>query len=184
MTAQQARKLTYADFAAFPDDLIRREIIDGKVLVTPAANVRHQLIVGRIAFALTDHVRRYGGGVVLFAPVDVLLSEHDVVQPDVLFVADDRAHILTEPNVKGAPTLCVEVVSNPTTDRVRKRALYQRAGVPNYWIADPGRDTVDVFRLNDRRYADSVVLRAGDTLTLPELPGFTAPVAEIFARDP
>lgn len=174
--------MTYADFAAFPDDLIRREIIDGKVLVTPAANIRHQLIVGRIAVALFDHVRREGGGLVLFAPVDVLLSEHDIVEPDVLFIADDRADIITEPNIKGAPTLCVEVVSNPTTDRVRKHALYERAGVPNYWIADPRRDIVDVFRLNDGRYEDAVVLRPGDTLTLAELPGFTADVAEIFSR--
>ena len=82
----------------------------------------------------------------------------------------------------GAPTLCVEVLSDPTTDRVRKRALYERAGVPNYWIIDPRRDTVEVFRLKDGRYAEPVILRSGDTLSLAELPGLTINIAEILVR--
>ncbi|MGH2830097.1 MAG: Uma2 family endonuclease [Actinomycetota bacterium] len=182
MAVDPRRLLTVDDYMAFPDDGIRRELIRGRVYVTPSATVRHQEIALEIATAFLLHLKEHGGGRVLIAPMDVILSRGDVVQPDVLFVADDRVQIVGEPNVAGAPTLCVEVLSNPRTDRVRKRALYEERGVPTYWIVDPKRDQVEVYTLDGDRYGDPVVVEPGGMLTLAELPEFSIDVAALLRR--
>ncbi|HEX9694880.1 MAG TPA: Uma2 family endonuclease [Actinomycetota bacterium] len=104
MAARPGNKLTYQDYASFPDDGLRREIVDGEVMVTPSANTRHQELVGRVFVALFNHGRSHGGGRVFVAPYDVLLGTHDIVQPDVVFVGSDRASIVTGANIKGSPT--------------------------------------------------------------------------------
>lgn len=181
MAVRPGRKLTYEDFVRFPDDGIRREIVDGEAYVTSAANARHQRLVGHIFYALYDHVRRHGGGEVFVSPLDVLLGEHDIVQPDVLFVADARLDVVTPMNIKGTPTLAVEVASDPRHDRIRKRNLYERAGIAAYWIIDPDADRVEVYRLSRKRYPKPAILEPGDTLTLDELPGFSLDPSELFS---
>jgi Uma2 family endonuclease len=180
MAAEPSTLLTYEDFLALPDDGVRREIIDGEVVVTPSPNVRHQDLAGYIFNALYNHIRAHGGGRVFIAPLDVRLSEHDIVEPDVLFVASERTRIIEKNYLLGTPTLCVEVVSDPRTDRVRKRELYARTGVRTYWIVDPEADRVEVHRLEGTRYGKPEILETGDTLTLMELPGFSIDVAELF----
>lgn len=182
MAVEPRRLLTYEDFLAFPDDGIRREIVDGEALVTPAPNIRHQDLIGYMFNALYDHVRVHGGGRVLVSPVDVRLSEHDIVEPDIVFVADDRAVILEEKYILGAPSLTVEVVSDPRTDRLRKRDLYARAGVPVYWIVDPDADRVEVYRLIGASYGKPEILEPGETLTLEGLPGLEIDLSELFRR--
>lgn len=115
-------------YFALPDDGVRRELIDGEILVTPSPRARHQRMVVRLVVTLDLHLRTHGGGQVFVTPFDVILSDHDVVQPDVLVVADGDAHILTEANIQGPPTLVVEVASDPVRDRRRKRDLYGRTG--------------------------------------------------------
>jgi Uma2 family endonuclease len=182
MATEPRTLLTYEDFLALPDDGVRREIVDGEVLVTPSPNVRHQDLAGYIYVAFVNHIRTHGGGRVFIAPLDVRLSEHDIVEPDVLFVADDRTGIIQRNYLLGTPTLAVEVVSNPRTDRVRKRALYARVGVPTYWIVDPDADRVEVYTLEGKAYRKPFVLDPGETLTLEELPGMTIDLAELFAQ--
>ena len=182
MAVEPRRLLTYDDYVAFPDDGIRREILDGEVYELSAPNVRHQRLVLRVLRALADHLDIHGGGEAFVSPIDVLLSDHDVVQPDVVYVADDRAGIVTAPNLAGTPSIAVEVVSDPRHDRVRKRALYARAGVPEYWIVDPESDRLEVHRLDHGGYAKPEILEAGDTLTTPLLPGFALDVAVLFQR--
>lgn len=182
MAVDRTRLLTYEDFLSFPDDGIRREIVEGELLITPSPDIRHQDLVGFVFNRLYTHVEHAGGGRVFVAPLDVRLSEHDVVEPDVVFVADDRTDILKGKFILGAPTLLVEVVSDPRTDRVRKRELYARAGVPTYWIVDPDADRVEVYRLQGSSYGKPVILEAGDTLELTELRGLAIEVAALFAR--
>ena len=122
--------LSYADLAAFPEDGIRRELIEGRLYVSPSPRTRHQRIVLRLASAFHAHLTQYGGGEAFPAPYDVLLSDHDVVEPDVVFVADNQAEIIGELHVTGVPALLVEVLSDARMDRVRKRDLYVRFGVP------------------------------------------------------
>lgn len=181
MAVQPERLLTYDDYASFPDDGLRHEIIAGKDYILGAPNVRHQNILLRLAHAFMTHLERGGGGQVFVAPCDVVLGEHDVVQPDVIFVADDRLQIITEPNIQGAPTLAVEVLSDARHDRIRKRDLYAAAGIPTYWIAAPASEWVEVYRLHDGAYGKPELFTPGETLTLPELPGFAVSVEALFA---
>ena len=174
--------LTYDDLASFPDDGLRREILGGELVVTPAPRLRHQDIVGRLHLDLGGLVKQHGGGRVYLAPTDVILSIRDVVEPDLVFVADRQIDILTEKNIQGVPALLIEVLSDARTDRVRKRDVYAAFGVPEYWIVDPDADRVEIYRLDGDRYGKPEILEAGDTLTFAALPGLAISVAELLAR--
>lgn len=182
MAVEPKRLLTYEDFLTFPDDGVRREIVKGEVLVTPAPNVRHQTLVLRLASALHDHVSARGGGRAFVSPLDVRLSEHDIVDPDVIFVAEDRLSIIKEKFMLGSPSLLIEVVSDPRTDRVRKRDLYARSGVLEYWIADPDADRVEVHRLEGDHYGKPEILEPGEILETSLLPGLRMNLASLFER--
>jgi Uma2 family endonuclease len=175
-------RLTYEDYASFPDDGIRRELIDGEVLVTPSPVTRHQRIVLRLARFLADHVDTHHTGEVFIAPFDVVLSRHDVVQPDIILVATPDSGIVTEANLQGPPTLVVEVVSDPRTDRVRKRALYARYGVPEYWIVDPDADRVEVYLLEGSSYPKPSIIEPGEVLASPSLPQLSIDITGLLAR--
>lgn len=177
-------KLTYEDYALIPDDGRRHEIIDGDEVVSPSPRTKHQRVAFRLAFLLERHVREHGLGEVFVAPFDVVLSDHDIVQPDVLFVSDSRLGLVDEVNLKGAPDLIAEVLSESTrrTDLIRKRRLYERAGVAEYWTLDPAIDQVQVFRLGHGRYerVAELTAEAGDALATPLLPGLAVRLAEVF----
>lgn len=113
---------------------------------------------------------------------DVLLSERDVVVPDLIVIRDDQQEILTEDNVKGVPALLVEIVSPSTArlDRMRKRDLYARYAVPEYWIVDPDADRVEVYRLREGAYGKPEILEPGDELPYGPLPGLQITVADLF----
>ena len=182
MSNRPTKLLTYEDFAAYPDDLVRREIIGGEMFVTPSPIVRHQDVAGSLFNAFSNHVRTHGGGRVFIAPLDVLLSEHDIVEPDVVFVATDRLDIIEHKHLIGVPSLLIEVVSDARTDRVRKRQLYEGAGVPEYWIADPDADRVEIYRLRDGAYGKPEIMEPGETLTTDLLPGLSIDIASLFGR--
>lgn len=177
-----ARLLTYSDLASMPDDGLRRELLDGELFVSPSPVTRHQRLVRRILVALDVHIQAHGGGEVFVAPFDVLLSDSNVVEPDVLVVADDQSHILTDKNVQGAPALVVEVLSNPRLDRVLKRDVYARFGVPEYWIVDPGTDRIEVYHQGKGGYSEPKILAPGDVITFAPLPGFSLDLTTLFAR--
>lgn len=132
------RRLTHDDFVLFPDDGKRHEIIDGEHYVTPSPNVRHQRLVRRLLLSIGQYLEAHPTtGEVFGSPLDVVLSFHDVVEPDPLFIADRQSGILTEENVQGPPTLVVEVLSNSTRkkDAQTKRRLFERTGVREYWLS-------------------------------------------------
>lgn len=179
-------RLTYDDLLLLQDDGRRHEIIDGEHYVTPTPNVRHQRLVGRLFFEISLHLRSNPGAGQLFtAPLDVVLSFFDVVEPDLLFVAADQTAILTDKNVQGPPALLVEVLSKSTRkhDAQTKRRLFERTGVREYWLVDPELDTVQVLRLSDKnRLVRVVELTAEDdeVLTSPLLPGLAVNLRELF----
>lgn len=182
MAVEPRRRLTYDDYVAFPDDGLRRELIDGVLHVTPSPNRRHQRIVGDVFGEIRLFLKGHGGGEVFVAPLDVVFSRHDVVEPDVLVVLDDRASILTDANVQGAPSLVVEVLSDERRDRVTKRDLYARFGVPEYWVVDPDGDRVEVFRRPGAAHGEPLLLAPPEALTTPLLPGLAIDLAELFRR--
>jgi Uma2 family endonuclease len=174
--------LTYADLASFPTDNTRRELIDGDLIVSPSPKTRHQVISQRLMLELGKHIEAHGGGMVFSAPYDVVLSERDVVQPDLVFVADAQQQIVTEANVQGVPALLVEIVSDARVDRVRKRDLYARHDVAQYWIVDPDADRVEVYRHDGTGYPKPQILEPGDELTFVPLPGLRIDLARLLAR--
>ena len=180
------RRLTYDDFVLFPDDGLRHELIDGEHYVTPSPSVRHQVLLGRIHFEIELFLRMHpGGGRVFMAPLDVLFSKWDVVEPDLLFVAADQEAIITEKNVQGAPAIVVEIASPGTRrrDAQIKRKLFDRGGVREYWIVDPDSNSVLVLRRQEVGSAlgEIAELTRGDVLTTPLLPGLAIRLNELFA---
>jgi Uma2 family endonuclease len=119
---------------------------------------------------------------VFIAPLDILLSDSNVLEPDVFFVADSQSEIIDEPNIEGVPTLVIEVLSEPRIDRVRKRDIYARFGVPEYWIVDPDADRVEVYRLRDGGYGKPEIFEPGEQLVYPLLEGFVLDLSQLFAR--
>ncbi len=185
MTSQPAgEKWTYEDLLLLPDDGKRYEILDGELFVTASPYTRHQEILGRLFLEVANYLRGNPLGRALFAPADVVLSRHDVVEPDLLFVAAERDEIVTERNIQGPPDLAVEVLSESTrkTDEVLKRRRYEQFGVREYWIVDPVVETVKIYRLAGASYERAAELsaEAGDTLTTPLLPGLSISLPDLF----
>jgi Uma2 family endonuclease len=178
-------KLTYEDLLHFPEDGRRHEIVDGEHVVTPAPASRHQFIVSALLSLLWQYARDYDLGRVAGAPFDVVLSETDVVQPDVFFLAKEHEEKVRSAHIDGAPDLVVEVLSESTRrrDELTKRHLYEIHGVGEYWIVDPELELIKVYRREGERFGGKTELsaEAGDVLTSPRLEGFRVPLADLFA---
>ena len=184
-TARAAVKLTYDDFVHFPDDGRRHELIDGEHYVTPSPNIRHQRISGNLHLLIGNWLEEHPIGRVFYAPLDVVFSHFDVVEPDLLYVSNERAaQVVTPIHVRGVPELVVEIASKGTRrrDETIKRRLYERAGVSEYWVVDPAIDVVRVYlREGDRLGRPQELSRKeSDVLTTSLLPGLKLPLARIF----
>lgn len=173
---------TYDDYAALPDDGNRYEIIAGVLYMSPAPTWSHQDIVGAFYRHLYDYVTMAGLGGAFTSPVDVELAPGDTVQPDVVVLLYKNREKLNQHHIVGAPDLVVEVVSpgSATHDRHRKLLAYARAGVPEYWIADPFTRTVEVLELDRGDYASLGVFRGKAVLPSEIVPGFPVPVEKFF----
>jgi Uma2 family endonuclease len=176
-------KLTYADLELLPDDDLRHEIIGGDHYVTASPATRHQRISRRLLFAIQAYLEANPIGEVFHAPVDVVMSFHDVVVPDLIFVSHARSHLVTTKNLQGAPDLAIEILSPSTRPRDEglKRDLYERVGVEEYWLVDPGRNTLTAFRRQGTRFLPPQTFAPPATLTTPLLPGFELPLDGVFA---
>jgi Uma2 family endonuclease len=180
MALQTSTKLKYEDFLLLPDDGRRHEILDGEHYVNPSPVTRHQIVSMRLVLALGTFVYEHGLGELFHAPYDVVLGEHDIVEPDLVFVSNERAHIITRDNIQGAPDLVVEILSpsNRGYDERVKYQTYERFGVLEYWIVDPEEQSVTVYRRAGGKF---VRAESGDPLTTPLLPGLTLELGTVFA---
>ena len=176
------RKLTYEDYVLFPEDGQRHEIIDGEHYVSPAPIPKHQRVSMRLSIRVGGFVEQHGLGEAFASPIDVLLSRHDILQPDLLFISNERAAILKDRNIQGAPDLVVEILSESTRklDERLKLARYELLGVREYWIVDPLADRVHVFRPEGESFRKAAELAVGDVLTTPLLPGLEIPLHYLF----
>ena len=175
-------KLTFEDYEKTSDDE-RYELIDGELVpMAPAPDRDHQGISLTIALLIGDFLGRANLGRLYAAPRDVYLTDTDIVQPDLLFISNERLEIDTERPVRGAPDLVVEVRSPSTANRdwTTKRQLYARHGVKEYWIIDPDARTVTLMLLIGDILDVSSILGEGDPLESSVLAGFSAGVTEIF----
>jgi len=182
---QTAIKFNYQDYLQLPEDK-RYEIIDGDLFMVPSPNEAHQHILAYIFNCVFNYVRKNKLGYVYCAPFDVLFSEEDIVQPDIIFVANENRKIITKDNIKGAPDLLVEILSPGTSKRDVgiKKKLYAKKGVREYWIVDPAQETIEVLNLKEgeflgKSYNTGV---AGQTSRLSSsvIQGFDIDIKEIF----
>ncbi len=174
-------RFTYQDYLQLPEDK-RYELVEGELFVVPSPNLAHQRILREIEAALYRYVRLHDSGEILFAPCDVVLSEINVVQPDLLFVSRKRLGILTEANVRGAPDLAVEILSPSTGQRDLgvKRTLYAKFGVLEYWIVDPESKTVEVLSWTETGYRTEAIVDQSGSLSSNLFPGLDLDLTEIF----
>lgn len=175
---QQNCRASWTDYQSWDDDT-RWEIIDGHPYAMTAPRVSHQTVCGELFALLHSHFRGRRCKVLL-SPVDVRLSEHDVVQPDLIVVCDQTQ--ILETHIEGPPSLAVEILSPSTQrhDRVRKLRLYARCGVQEYWIFQPNPALVEVLALDGEGYRIAGVYTELDRLASPLFPELTLELAEIF----
>jgi len=175
---------TYEDYLAFPEDGKRYEIIEGDCLMSPAPRTKHQDISFRLTSFLYRHLQKSRQGRAFAAPTDVILSDINIVQPDILVVLAARTSIITEKNIQGAPDIVIEIISETSrkTDEITKKKLYERYGVSEYWIVDPELALVKIYRLTDGRYgrAEERAEERGETVTTALLPGLDISLTELF----
>ncbi|MEW6212997.1 MAG: Uma2 family endonuclease [Acidobacteriota bacterium] len=182
MAAKIKPILTIVDLEAMPEDGNRYELIEGELFVSRAPSLDHQRIVRNLLIVFGDYLRQNPVGESFPGP-GVLFSIFSGVIPDVVFISNERIEeIATGTHITGAPDLVVEILSpgveNERRDRKAKLQLYRTYRVKEYWIVDPRRKTIDVYRSHRLRL--SAKLSRRDEITTPLLPGFRSPVRDIF----
>ncbi len=173
-------KLGYAEYCAIPEDGLRHEVIDGAHFVNPSPFWRHQLASMALAVELFNAIDLRKLGRTVTAPMDVQLTDHDIVQPDIVVVLNDNDRITTETHAVGAPDLVIEIMSKSTLrhDRERKSALYERSGIREYWIVNTEAQVIDQFVLVNGSY--ELRTQASASLQLAILPGVTIELARVW----
>jgi Uma2 family endonuclease len=182
VTTTKSRLTTYDDYRHLPDDGKQHQIIEGQLYMTPAPTTLHQRILLNLFRLIDPFVNKSELGEILIAPVDVVLSMTDVVQPDLVFVAKQRSNIVTKKNIVDAPDLIAEIVSENSEiiDRNKKMALYERHGVKEYWIVDPSAKCVEQYLLNNRRLSLKDTYKDSQKLASVVVNNFTISPSDIF----
>ncbi|GBF33788.1 hypothetical protein DCCM_2899 [Desulfocucumis palustris] len=172
---------TYEDYLKIDDDN-QYELIGGELILVPSPKSIHQIISLELAATLRDYVRKNKLGRVITAPLDVVLSETDKPQPDILFISTNRLDIITEDNIKGAPDLVIEILSPSTAsrDKVQKSKMYYNHGVKEYWIVDPSAKAVQVFTPGEKNWNLFESYDTDGVLTSPLLPGLEINLKNVF----
>src|SRR6266851_2430337 len=136
MAPETSTKMTYEDLLLLPEDGLRHEIIDGEHYVSASPVTRHQRVSYRLLLAIGNYLEEHPVGEFFHAPLDIVFSRYDVVEPDLMFISNQRREIITAKNIQGSPDLLIEILSesNRKYDEVTKRALYERTGVGEYWL--------------------------------------------------
>jgi Uma2 family endonuclease len=181
-TADTRRRYTYDDLADFPDDGLRRELIDGELIVSASPVTRHQRVVRDVLYELVTWCREHGGEA-FPAPLDVKFSEDTVLEPDVLVLTPGQ--VSGDPRFIDVPPAIVVEVSSPSTrrtDLVRKRRVYEREGCAEFWFVDLDAERIEVYALDAGAYGPPTILERGAQITTPQLPGLDVAVDELLGR--
>lgn len=178
-----SEKLTVEDYRATPEGA-RYQLVGGELIMAPAPNVYHQTVTLNLGRMLAGFLDRKPLGRVFVAPVDVYLSEHDVVQPDVLFVAKANTGLIREDGVHGAPDLVIEVLSPATVqlDAKVKRRLYAKHGCKELWLVDPLLLQIQICDFGRDAAKPSRLIAGHEKFSTPLLPGLTLAAAAVFKR--
>jgi Uma2 family endonuclease len=174
--------VTYADLERWPDDGKRYELYDGEVRVVPSPAFLHQVVQANV-LAILRAYHKANGGAEVGTPTDIIFREDIVLQPDATFFA---ARTLPRLDLHGpircVPDLVVEILSPSTSnwDRTQKHRIYAEYGVAEYWIIDPGNETVEILELNDGDYRLAASGWKTGTLRSATLPGLAIDLKDVF----
>lgn len=179
------KTFTYQDYLKLPEDGNRYEVIEGELVMVAAPYSFHQYVSQNIEFELRIFLKSNELGQYYHAPIDVVLSDTTIVQPDIIFISRDNMKILTEKNITGSPDLVIEIISPSTAyyDLIEKKEIYERHGVREYWLVDPKKQWVEVYQNVNQKFE---LLQRADkegTVQSQVLGGFAISLATIFSRD-
>jgi Uma2 family endonuclease len=174
--------LTYEDYCELPNDRNRYEILDGELSVTPAPRTKHQTVAGNLHRLLANYVVATQHRIIFIAPTDVILAPTTVVQPDLIFIGNDRRGVITERAIEGAPTLVIEILSPPThrVDRQTKAQLYAKYEVPRYWLLDPDQQSLEAYELVRGQYQLVVKVQNADLFAPSLFLGLSIQLADLW----
>lgn len=186
MSPATSTKLTYDDYMELPDDGKRYELIDGELILSPSPSARHQRVLIRLLVILNAYVGKHGIGEIFCAPLDVVLTPINVVEPDLIFISNKRTGVVVDHHIHGAPDLLIEILSdsNRRHDEIVKRVLYEHHGVDEYWIVDPDVERIRVYRRGASGYDKAIELNAesDDVLITPLFPELSIRLRDVFAN--
>lgn len=178
--------MTVADLALMPDDLNRYELMEGVIVVSPPPGLTHQRALGNLLYIVMNYLIKNPVGEIFTTP-GVTFDQHNSVIPDITYSSNERmADIAPGEHIAGAPELMIEFVSpgstNSKRDRVLKRRVYGTHSVEEYWIVDPAKRTVEVYRLKKNSLELLITLSDNDEISTPLLPGLVIPIVTIFGK--
>jgi Uma2 family endonuclease len=174
-------RFSYQDYQLLPED-IRYEILDGDLCMVSSSNTKHQRVSKKLLVALARQVEERNLGEIFVAPYDVILSDDNIVQPDILFIAGGRVGLVGELNLQGVPDLVIEILSagSRKKDLETKKKIYARFGVGEYWVVDPDAETIAVQIWTEIGYLRYAVYAKSECLSSPLLPVVKIRLQDIF----
>lgn len=179
------KMFTYQDYLDMPDDGKRYEVINGELIMPPAPYTIHQKISLKLEYELLKFNDKEKRGELFHAPFDVVMSDMNVVQPDILFVKIENLDIITDKNIEGAPDMIIEILSpsSGNYDRISKKEMYARFGVKEYWIVDPEKQWIEIYLNKANEFELKQRLDKKGEAKSHVLQGFQVALKDIFIFD-
>jgi Uma2 family endonuclease len=183
MMGKANTRLNYDDYILLPEDKLY-EVLDGDLYRVPAPSIRHQRALRNLEFALIQHVKTRNPGELFHSPCEVILSDKNIVQPDILFVRKNRIGIIGELNLRGAPDLVIEILSNAMRKKNlrAKRKIYAGFRIQEYWIVDLRIDCIEVLIWSEIGYISGGIYGKRDKFHSPLLPGLGLLPLKVFSE--
>ena len=179
------KKYTYQDYFNLPDDGKRYELINGELVMTPAPNTMHQNIIVKLIYEIERFLQQQKIGKLLCAPTDVRFSDTNILQPDIIFIPNGRSGIIKENMIDGPPDLIIEILSPATAyyDLLEKKEIYEQSGVKEYWIVDPKKLRIDVYRNIGQRFELNQRIESAGIAKSLVIEGFEVSLENIFSLE-
>ena len=175
--------LTFNDYERLtPPDSGNYELHNGKIVFMASPLEQHQTVAFKLTLKIGNHIVAHKLGKLLFAPMDTILTPNDTVQPDLLFITNERLHIIDR-QVKGAPDFIVEILSgsNSPQEMSYKKYLYESTGVREYWVVNIEKQLVTQYENVEGEFFIRKSARLGDSLDSVVIEGFQIEVNDILA---
>jgi Uma2 family endonuclease len=181
--AARTKLFTYDDWLNLPSDCYKYEVIEGELITLATPWTMHQIVSGNLLYPMSKYVKENKLGIVVHR-VDVILSMTNIIQPDIIYISNERSHIITEKNIVKAPDLVIEIISEDTKvrDQTTKKALYGKYGVKEYWIVYPDEKKVEQFLLEDKKLISANTFQKTEELSSKVIDGFTLSTDQIFSQ--